>query len=92
MKHAKMLVKYQTYLLYDVRVKLKSLEAFEAINYLLNRVKGNISHKFFRKVKASIGQEDVKLYNQFIKLYLEKGFKSNKLSIEEKDNLQNMKI
>ena len=47
MKHAKMLLKYQTYLLYDVEIILKSTKAYTAINYFFAKVKGNIPYKFF---------------------------------------------
>ena len=42
--HAKMLLKYQTYLLYDLRIKLESADAYAAINYFLERVTGKISN------------------------------------------------
>ena len=87
-----MLLKYRTYLLYDVSIELKSGKAFKAINNFLANVKGNISHKFFRWVDISIGKSSVNLYNQFIKQYLSKGFNIEKLYIEEKDSLKNMKI
>ena len=41
-KHAEMLLKYQTYLLYDVEILLQSADAFDAINYFLDKVTGKI--------------------------------------------------
>ena len=81
-----MLLKYQTYLLYDIKIKLESADAFEAINYFLDKVEGNIPYKFFRFVTAYISYKWIDLYNKFMKQYLEKGFKIDKISTEIKDN------
>ena len=86
MKHAAMLLEYQTYLLYDVKINLNSVQAFKAIYYFLIRVEGRISHQFFRDVSATVSQKWLKIQNDFIKLYLDKGFKPGKLNIQIKDS------
>ena len=82
MKHAEMLLKYQTYLLYKVMIKLESADTFKAIIYFLENIKGRISHKFFESVEAIFDKNCIDLYNKFAKLYLEKGFKVRNLGTE----------
>ena len=82
MNHAEMLLKYQTYLLYNVSIKLESSDAFKAINYFLKTVEGAISYQFFWTVEAYAGKSWIDLYNEFVKLYLEKGFKYEKLNVK----------
>ena len=73
-----MLFEYKTYLLYDVRIKLESADAYNAINSFLGKVGGDqISHKFLRKVEAHISDECLNLYNDFIILYRNKKFREN---------------
>ena len=88
MKHTKMLLKYQTYLLYDVKIKLESIGAYYAINWFLENVEGSISHKFFRQVEASVSKDWVFLFNDFMKLYFDKGCKINKISTEIQDEIE----
>ena len=78
-KHAEMLLKYQTYLLYDVEIFLQSADAFDSINYFLDKVTGKMSHKFFRQVFAHFSKDWIDPYNKFMKHYLDKGFKIEKL-------------
>ena len=80
MKHAITLLKYQTYLLYDVEIKLQSFGAYIAINYFFDSVTGKISSKFFRGVEAHISKVWALSYNKFIKHYLQRGFKQEKLN------------
>ena len=57
MKHAKMLLMYQTYLLYNIEIQLKSANAYKAINYFLKRIKRakqKISDQFFEHIKSDI--------------------------------------
>ena len=83
--HAEMLLKYQTYLLYDVEIFLQSADAFDAINYFLDKVTGKMSHKFFRQVDAHFSKDWIGPYNKFMKHYLDKGLKIEKLDTEIKD-------
>ena len=79
MKHAKMLLNYQTYLLYDIRVSLKSADSYKAVNYFLKRVKGRISCKFFSVVNANISRKWLDYYNEFIRRYIDMGFNTNNI-------------
>ena len=85
MKHVEMLLKYKTYLLYDLEIKLESAEAFIAINYFLGKLTGKVPCKLFRTVEAHVSEDWIDSYNEFIKHYLEKGFKRNNIitSIED---------
>ena len=80
MKHAELLLKYQTYLLYDLNIKLESADAFIAINYFLEKLAGNFLSKLFRKVKIYIDEIWLDLYNKFITFYLNKGFEIDNLN------------
>ena len=90
MKHAKMLLMYQVYLLYNFKFKLESAEAFKAVNYFLKRIKRTkqkISNKFFVKVEAHVDRDWLDYYNEFAKLYLEMGFKIRKFETLINENL-----
>ena len=96
-RHAKMLLKRQTYLSYNIEIKLKSAEAYEAIIYFLKRIKifdQKISDQFFRKVEADVDIGWLDSYNKFIKSYLNMGFDREELrtelneSITEHDKMQ----
>ena len=88
MKHAKMLLSYQTYLLYDVQVNLRSSNAYKSINYFLKRIDGRISHKFFRKVEAHADLEWIEFYKDFMKRYIEMSFKITKIHITLRHNVK----
>ena len=79
MKHAKMLLNYQTYLLYNIDVNLRSQDSFKAINYFLKRVEGRISSNFFNGVNASISLKWLDYYNEFAKRYIDMGFNTEYL-------------
>ena len=86
-KHAETLLMYQSYLLYDIQIKLESAEAYKAINSFIKSVKNKISHKFFRMVEAHVDIDWLDHYNQFVKLYLNKDFKANKIDIILNDSI-----
>ena len=90
MKHAKMLLMYQTYLLYNIQIKLKSAKSFTAINYFFNRIKRTkqkISDKIFQKVEADVDIGWLDSYNKFIKSYLNMGFGREKLNTELNESI-----
>ena len=90
MKHAKMLLTYQTYLLYNIKVKLESADAYKAINYFLEKIRRanqKISNKFFQHVEAHVDADWLGYYNEFTKLYIDMGFRMRKLDTTLNDNL-----
>ena len=89
MKHAKMLLNYQTYLLYNVNVCLDSADSYKAVNYFLKRVKGRIPKNFFDKVDASISLQWLGYYNEFVKRYIDMGFNAEKISTLVYSDLSN---
>ena len=91
MKHAKMLLNYQTYLLYNVDVNLDSENSFKAINYFLKRVKGRISSNFFNEVNANISLKWLDYYNEFYKRIINMGFSTKKINTTICSDLSNYK-
>lgn len=86
-KHANMLLKYKTYLLYNVDITIESQKGFKAINYFLDKV-GPISSDFFHEINIkNLGVKSIEVYNKFIVKYLEKGFNINVIKIELDDFL-----
>ena len=81
MGYANMLIKYDTYLLYDVRLKLKSIDAYKAINHFFDKV-GNddISSKFFRGINAHVDYKSYEIYNDFVLKYSDLKFKLDRLN------------
>ena len=95
MKHAKMLLLYKTYLLYNIEVDLGSIEAFRAINNFLKQIKTakqKISDKFFRKVGASVDIDWLDEFNEFSKQYLEMGFPINIFQTTLNQNLTEQNV
>ena len=91
MKHAKMLLDYRTYLLYNIDVNLKSADSFKAINYFLKRVKGKISSNFFNEVNATISLKWLDYYNEFIRRFMNMGFNAEKINTTVCSDLSNYK-
>ena len=87
LKHAKTLLSYQTYLLYDIRIELKSQKAYKAINYFLEKAKGNISDKFFRVIYADVDISWLEEYNKFCKLYFQSCFETNYIKMKLNQNV-----
>ena len=81
MKHAKMLLNYETYLLYNVDINVKSSKAFKAINYFLKRIKGRISRFFFSNVETDVSLDWLNYYNDFVKLYMKMGFRLENIDL-----------
>ena len=91
MKHAKMLLNYQTYLIYNINVNLKTADSFKAINYFLKRVKGRISPNFFDEVNATISLKWLDYYNEFIKKFISMGFNTRSVNTTVCSDLSNYK-
>ena len=95
-EHVEMLVENDSYLFYDVEIRLESAKAFKAINKFLSEVEGRISRKFFRRVKAVVAMDWIDLYNNFITQCNERHLKTSKietqmkyLTEEEKEEAEN---
>lgn len=80
-ERADLLIKYKTYLLYNIDVSIVSLDGFKAMNKLMdviNKAAGGYKNKyplsFFKRVNLRIGQKSIDEYNKFIKSYSEMGF------------------
>jgi hypothetical protein len=87
MKHAEMLLKYNTYLLLNVEIKLESSEGYKAFSYFLETV-GKLPEGFYNQLICTITLDTIDDYNQAVNLYLEKGGSIEKLIILEKDELE----
>ena len=85
-----MLLYHQTYLLYAIQIKLKSAKAYEAIKYFMNTViipNKKISDKFLIDIEADVDAGWLDDYNQFFRLYLDMGFKIDKIETALLKNL-----
>ena len=74
MKHAAMLLKYHTYLLYNVEIDLISKKSYEAIMYLLESIDTRVTENFFKEISATVSYGTVNIYNRFISKMNEKQF------------------
>ena len=69
-------------MLYVLKLNLRSIQEFIAIDYFLKAIKATkqkISKNFFQNVEAHIGINWLDYYNEFAKMYVDMGFKLNRL-------------
>ena len=66
---AAMLLKYHTYLLYDLKIILESKSSYESINYFLDSIDTRVCETFFRGIDAVINSENIEEYNKFIQRF-----------------------
>ena len=87
MKHAEMLLGYNTYLLFNVKIKLQSSDGYRAFTFFLEKVSG-LPEGFFIELMCTISLNTIEDYNRMVLLYLEKGGKVNTLTLTEEDEVR----
>lgn len=86
MKIADYLLKYRTYLLYNVEVDVKNKKGYQAINYFLDNV-DKVSPNFFRNLVWFVTKPTIKPFNTLILKCKKLGFILENLDIEFDDYL-----
>ena len=86
MEKAKYLLGYKTYMLYNLDIRLESKKAYDAALFFLKKV-GKVAYNLFSNVDWLVTKKTVKDFNQFIKLYLDKGFLPENVDVDIDDFL-----
>ena len=86
MKHAEMLLGYNTYMLFNVEIKLQSSDSYRALTYFMEEVI-ELPEGFYRTLKCNISLSTIYDYNSMVQLYLEKRGKYDALSLIIEDKV-----
>ena len=76
-----MLLKYRTYLLYNISINIETAKGFKFVLFLLEKV-GKIADNFFEDVNIELTKSNVHEYNKFCQKYVEMGFDTDNINVE----------